>query len=295
MSCRYCGAHNLKDDHRCCRCGRRLHASIARSAPDTYPIVTATAPAFQPTAVMDTIAPPRKPELVPTPVVRQPSLFGTEAQPHPRASRVIKFEEIAPPGHLMPPPKRRPSERRTKQDIQEEQERQQRLDFQTVSTQTHNRTHSESTLYGIHEVASPLHRFCAAFADFSLIAVAVGMFVAIFYLAGGEVVLNKVTTPVYCAIPLIITFFYRILYCLGRGDSSGLQWLGLRLVDFDGKIPNRRQRWNRMCAGTLSCISGGLGLVWALTDQEELAWHDHISKTFPTPEFTRDASLARKR
>ena len=26
----------------------------------------------------------------------------------------------------------------------------------------------------------------------------------------------------------------------------------------------------------------GLGLVWALVDEENLTWHDHISKTFPT-------------
>src|SRR6202041_3046551 len=30
-------------------------------------------------------------------------------------------------------------------------------------------------------------------------------------------------------------------------------------------------------------LSGGLGLVWALVDEENLTWHDHISKTFPTP------------
>ena len=30
-------------------------------------------------------------------------------------------------------------------------------------------------------------------------------------------------------------------------------------------------------------IFGGLGLVWALVDEENLTWHDHISKTFPTP------------
>jgi len=24
-------------------------------------------------------------------------------------------------------------------------------------------------------------------------------------------------------------------------------------------------------------------LVWALVDEENLTWHDHISKTFPTP------------
>jgi hypothetical protein len=39
----------------------------------------------------------------------------------------------------------------------------------------------------------------------------------------------------------------------------------------------------RQLASVLSLISAGLGLVWALVDEENLTWHDHISKTFPTP------------
>jgi hypothetical protein len=38
----------------------------------------------------------------------------------------------------------------------------------------------------------------------------------------------------------------------------------------------------RQLAGLLSVVSAGLGLVWALVDEENLTWHDHISKTFPT-------------
>jgi hypothetical protein len=53
-------------------------------------------------------------------------------------------------------------------------------------------------------------------------------------------------------------------------------------VDFDGREPDRDRRGMRQVAGLLSLISAGLGLVWALVDEEKLTWHDHISKTFPT-------------
>ncbi len=33
----------------------------------------------------------------------------------------------------------------------------------------------------------------------------------------------------------------------------------------------------------LSLMAGGIGLLWGLVDEETLTWHDHISKTFPTP------------
>ncbi|MCC7497532.1 MAG: RDD family protein [Bryobacterales bacterium] len=271
-----------------------MHPSAARPAPDTYPILTSTAPAIQAMYRVETETVPSRVASSPkTAAARQGTLFAEE--PPPRTPRVIRFEEIAPPGHLLPPPRRHGPDRTTRTVRRDSVELQRRLDFQTVASQTHGRTFSNSTMYGNHAVATPLHRVWAAVADYSLIGVAMAIFFAVFYLAGGEIVLNKVTTPVYCAVPLIITFLYRALYCLGRGDTSGTQWLGLRVIDFDGKTPTRNQRWNRSFAGVLSLVSGGLGLLWALTDEEQLTWHDHISKTFPTPDLTRLASVMRKR
>jgi uncharacterized RDD family membrane protein YckC len=76
---------------------------------------------------------------------------------------------------------------------------------------------------------------------------------------------------------------YRLLWCLGNGDSPGMRFAGLRLVDFDGRAPSREQRLLRQLVTLLSTLSAGLGLVWALVDEESLTWHDHISKTFPSP------------
>ena len=34
----------------------------------------------------------------------------------------------------------------------------------------------------------------------------------------------------------------------------------------------------------MGCVlPAGLGLLWALVDEESLTWQDHISHTFPTP------------
>ena len=39
----------------------------------------------------------------------------------------------------------------------------------------------------------------------------------------------------------------------------------------------------RVGAAGLSVLAAGLGILWALVDEESLTWHDHISKTYPTP------------
>jgi hypothetical protein len=59
-------------------------------------------------------------------------------------------------------------------------------------------------------------------------------------------------------------------------------WSGLRLVDFDGYAPDRVARLLRLAGTCVSLCAFGTGMAWALFDEEQLAWNDHMSKTFPT-------------
>jgi len=140
----------------------------------------------------------------------------------------------------------------------------------------------EGVIYCDARVASLEHRSLAAFVDFTVVALALGAFVGTLYGFGGEVVLSRQSTPVYIMIAVITVFLYRLLWCLGNGDSPGMRTMQLRLVDLDGRRPNRRQRFLRLFSGWLSVLAAGLGLLWALADEESLTWHDHISRTFPT-------------
>ncbi len=131
-------------------------------------------------------------------------------------------------------------------------------------------------------VAMPMHRLIAAAFDFSMVLAAVGVFLGIFFLSGGDIDLKRQNIPFFVGVIVVLALFYRSLWCLANGDSPGMRFAGLRLVDFDGRRPDRDQRGMRQLAGLLSLVSAGLGLVWALVDEESLTWHDHISKTFPT-------------
>jgi uncharacterized RDD family membrane protein YckC len=119
-------------------------------------------------------------------------------------------------------------------------------------------------------------------ADASLVLIGTGLFTGVFMLSGGEIELTRQTIPFLLGVLAVLALFYRILWCIADGDTPGMRFAGLRLVDFDGRRPTREMRALRQAAGLLSLISGGLGLVWALVDEESLTWHDHISKTFPT-------------
>ncbi len=123
----------------------------------------------------------------------------------------------------------------------------------------------------------------AAALDASLILIAFAIFGIIFYLAGGQVALNAKTWPVLIGVAATLVIFYQLLWCMANGDTAGMRWARLTLVDFDGQMPQRKQRLYRLASGILSLLAAGIGLLWALVDEETLTWHDHISKTFPTP------------
>ena len=93
---------------------------------------------------------------------------------------------------------------------------------------------------------------------------------------------------------VLIAAFYGVLWLLAFSDSPGEQWTHLRLTNFDGFPPDRAQRILRFAGTCLSLCTGGIGLLWALVDEESLTWHDHISKTFLTIEES-DTNFIRQR
>lgn len=272
MECRYCQTANGRDDHRCRRCGRRLTGATPYTA-------SAAAPAlehdFSPDPFTDRAVYQPKvdaPKTPARPVTYQPSLFSSRELP-----RVVPFESIAPavnPAALHHKPLASPRPRHRKIIPG-----QQSLAFSPA------RSHrsSEGVIGCDVPVAVPIHRALAAALDTSLVLIALAVFGLVFHLAGGQIVLNTKTVPMFLAVAAAVVLGYKLVWCLGGGDTPGMSWTRLTLVDFDGQRPDRKQRICRLTSGCLSVLAGAMGLIWALVDEETLTWHDHISRTFPTP------------
>ncbi len=62
--------------------------------------------------------------------------------------------------------------------------------------------------------------------------------------------------------------------------TPGMKYAGIEIESFSGFRATRAQRWGRLMAMLLSVLPLGLGFVWALFDDEGLAWHDRLSKTY---------------
>lgn len=286
MQCRYCQNWNEEDERRCVRCGRRLHLAAARSAPDGYQtsamspaITSATAPAFEslPGGQPLTAAPEGRTSY-------QPSLFRDAAYrdgvPGPK---VIPIPMLTPSRNTESRSEVRRS-RPVPRVARRDPESQQSLDFQASSNLASALgAEVHAVIYCDAPVALPAHRMIAALFDASMVLIAVGLFLGVFFLSGGMLMLSKQNAPFLISVAALLALFYRFLWVLGNGETPGMRFAGLRLVNFDGRAPDRDQRAFRQVSSLLSFLSAGLGLVWALVDEENLTWHDHISKTFPTP------------
>ena len=314
MECRYCQAANADDDHRCRRCGRRLRMSpvytgSSAAAPvlqyEAAPVLQyEAAPVSQHEAApvlrhdagpvlhqeaLDTSSPMRRtasrteahrspePSAPRRPITYQPSLFTSRELP-----LVVRFETLAP-GSVQPAPRKaQPSTHRQRR--RRVIPGQQALEFNPQFPQPARSSQpADGVIYCDAPVAVPAHRAMAAALDASIIVMALAVFGIVFRLAGGVFVLNAKTAPMFLGVTLCVVIFYRLLWCLANGDTAGQKWTRLRLVNFDGQTPTRAQRFYRTASGFLSLMAGGIGLLWGLVDEETLTWHDHISKTFPTP------------
>jgi uncharacterized RDD family membrane protein YckC len=144
---------------------------------------------------------------------------------------------------------------------------------------------AETVIYCDAPVAAPVHRALAALFDGSMILIGVGAFLAVFYFSGRGAMRPVHAAPLLLGVTAALALLYRALWWMANRDTPGMIFAGLRLLDFDGRRADRHQRGLRQAASLLSILSVGVGLVWALVDEENLTWHDHISRTFPTTQW----------
>ncbi|MBV8551934.1 MAG: RDD family protein [Acidobacteriaceae bacterium] len=286
MTCQHCQTWILDDDHRCRRCGRRVRSTPSRISPATYPIAaTATARAYDFDTAEET-RPAAPPAAEPPQPGQQPLFANAVAEP-----RVIPFDSLTSPAEREAIRSRaaeaaRPTPlRNAKVEVRHARAKrvqsadQRRLDFlgqEEVLSQPQTHIICDAP------VAPPAMRVQAALIDGLLMAAGCVFGVALFLFEGGNIPADKHLLPFLLAAFVTVPVLYKLLWTFAGRDSIGMQSAGLHLVDFDGNPPSRDRRYQRLFGSFISFLAAGIGLVWALVDEDSLTWHDHMSSTFPT-------------
>ncbi len=131
-------------------------------------------------------------------------------------------------------------------------------------------------------VAPAALRTEAAILDGMIVLCGYAFGAALFVFEHGHISPDKHVLPFVLFALVTVPLFYKLLWTAAGRDSIGMRKAGLRLVDFDGNPPSQERRYQRFLGSILSVLAAGVGLIWALVDEDRLTWHDHISSTFPT-------------
>lgn len=122
-------------------------------------------------------------------------------------------------------------------------------------------------------------RFQSAVRDALTVAVGCGLVIVFAYLCGGQLPQTRGTRAAAAALLASLPCFYHYLFLVLRGATWGMSQTRLRLVDFDGQPASPAHRLTRSWAVVVSGAPFLLGFLWATVDEEQLTWHDRISKT----------------
>ncbi len=273
MRCRYCGSLIAEGGHRCDHCGRRV--------PSIFPVETsATAPALEPL----TPAPLEERGPLNSASLRQAPLFDDRP-------KIIPFPRD-PANSGRNGGRRRPTGRRDARPAEPPDPgrpgRQAPLDLRSPAPLEKKAVSDDAP------VARPATRLQAALLDAAFVATGMTLAALAFYLAGGRFQWSgKVAAP-YLGACLALAAFYHLFWAVLGRETAGMRCLGLRSLTFDGHPPGWCRLTFRFGLFCLGIGAVGVGILWALVDDEALTMHDHMSKTFPTKHDSNPSSLRKR-
>ncbi len=147
----------------------------------------------------------------------------------------------------------------------------------------------------LEEIEAPVAplaaRVIAGTLDAAVLALGYALFFAAYTLLGGKFAFERYALAALGCGVILVALTYLFLFLYHGRATPGMQWVGLRLVDFDGAPAGREQRLLRIVSLIASAAAIGLGFIWAAMDEEGLSWHDRVSRTCLT---LSDSDLRRR-
>jgi uncharacterized RDD family membrane protein YckC len=126
-------------------------------------------------------------------------------------------------------------------------------------------------------------RVFAAAIDGFVVATALAIFGYMFLRFNSSLPQMRTAVELSAALLGILWFAYQSAFLIFCGTTPGLRAARMKITRFDGTLaPRTLRRW-RILASLLSCISLGLGYAWCFFDEDQLCWHDRLTRTHLAP------------
>jgi uncharacterized RDD family membrane protein YckC len=123
-------------------------------------------------------------------------------------------------------------------------------------------------------------RLMAAVVDGALIAGAALAFALVAAVNAQDLpTIREIELGAAVALAVIGVIYQAVFFTLTEA-TPGMKYARISLCTFDDQIPTGAQRLGRLGALLLSLLPVGLGVGWAIFDEEHLSWHDRLSRTY---------------
>jgi hypothetical protein len=133
------------------------------------------------------------------------------------------------------------------------------------------------------QVASITRRVAAAVVDAAIVGSALALFGYIFLRISGDYDGWRHPNLIVGIIPALFWFAYQYLFTVHAKRTPGTAVARMKLQTFSGESAPRTLRRCRILTSVLSALSLGLGYAWCFLDEDQLCWHDRITRTYLAP------------
>ncbi len=139
----------------------------------------------------------------------------------------------------------------------------------------------ERSLPALHDLAPIQLRLMAALLDGGLVFGSFLIAVLVFVSCTAHAPSGKAACVVaLLALGVLATFYGWLFMSFGGGSTPGMRYARIALCTFADENPTRRELQSRVPATALALLPLGLGVFWAMLDEERLGWHDRMTRTY---------------
>jgi uncharacterized RDD family membrane protein YckC len=116
--------------------------------------------------------------------------------------------------------------------------------------------------------------------DLALVLAAGLAFAAIFARVAGQIPGGIPGLISAAATLVVLHVVYQLLFFTFHGRTPGMLYARIDFCTLSDDNPTRSAMRRRILAQFIAALPLGLGLLWALLDEEGLGWHDRISRMY---------------
>jgi uncharacterized RDD family membrane protein YckC len=128
--------------------------------------------------------------------------------------------------------------------------------------------------------ASIDRRVMAFAVDFAAVTAGFMGFLVVFVASTPHLPTGLTALALAGAVYVALWVLYQMLFFSLSGATAGMLYAHIALCTFDDQNPTRSALQRRLAAWWVSILPLGIGFLWCFVDEDNLCWHDRITRTY---------------